>query len=124
MSSRSRSRARPSPGTARITDEQIGDLVSKLQALLPEARLRTNDRVYASSSCKHEHCDGAMAGLIISLTTSLIEQVSSASVLQETCSYIRSLHREVDDLSDRLTELLAAADVSTAQAAVIRSLLM
>ncbi|KAG8088255.1 hypothetical protein GUJ93_ZPchr0010g7682 [Zizania palustris] len=116
MSSRSRSRARPSPGTVRITDEQIGDLVSKLQALLPEARLRSND--------KHEHCDGAMAGLIISLTTSLIEQVPSASVLQETCNYIRSLHREVDDLSDRLTELLAAADVSTAQAAVIRSLLM
>jgi hypothetical protein len=42
MSSRSRSRA---SSAARITDEQIGDLVSKLQALLPEARLRSNDRV-------------------------------------------------------------------------------
>uniref|UniRef100_A0A0D9XJH1 BHLH domain-containing protein n=1 Tax=Leersia perrieri TaxID=77586 RepID=A0A0D9XJH1_9ORYZ len=96
MSSRSRSRARASASarSTMITDEQIGDLVSKLQALLPEARLRTNDRV------------------------------PSAKVLQETCSYIRSLHREVDDLSDRLTDLLAAADVSTAQAAVIRSLLM
>jgi hypothetical protein len=51
-------------------------------------------------------------------------QVPSARVLQETCSYIRSLHREVDGLSDRLSELLATADVSTAQAAVIRSLLM
>ncbi|EAY78414.1 hypothetical protein EE612_051311 [Oryza sativa] len=91
MSSRSRSRA---SSAARITDEQIGDLVSKLQALLPEARLRSNDRV------------------------------PSARVLQETCSYIRSLHREVDDLSERLAELLAAADVSTAQAAVIRGLLM
>ena len=50
-------------------------------------------------------------------------QVPSARVLQETCSYIRSLHREVDDLSDRLSELLATADVSTAQAAVIRSLM-
>uniref|UniRef100_A0A0E0M7H2 BHLH domain-containing protein n=1 Tax=Oryza punctata TaxID=4537 RepID=A0A0E0M7H2_ORYPU len=97
MSSRSRSRARPSAASSAartITDEQIGDLVSKLQALLPEARLRSNDRV------------------------------PSARVLQETCSYIRSLHREVDDLSERLAELLAAADVSTAQAAVIRSLLM
>ncbi|KAF0921263.1 hypothetical protein E2562_003072 [Oryza meyeriana var. granulata] len=65
MSSRSRSRARPSPASARITDEQIGDLVSKLQALLPEARLRSSDRV------------------------------PSARVLQETCSYIRSLHREL-----------------------------
>ena len=51
-------------------------------------------------------------------------QVPSARVLQETCSYIRSLQREVDDLSDRLSELLATTDVSTAQAAVIRSLLM
>ncbi|PAN47555.1 hypothetical protein GQ55_9G254200 [Panicum hallii var. hallii] len=92
-SRRSRSRA-SSGGASRISDEQISDLVAKLQALLPEARLRSNDRV------------------------------PSARVLQETCSYIRSLHREVDDLSDRLSELLATADVSTAQAAVIRSLLM
>ncbi|OEL38452.1 Transcription factor ILI7 [Dichanthelium oligosanthes] len=94
MSSR-RSRSRASSGGASgISDEQISDLVAKLQALLPEARLRSNDRV------------------------------PSVRVLQETCSYIRSLHREVDDLSDRLSELLATADVSTAQAAVIRSLLM
>lgn len=49
-------------------------------------------------------------------------QVSAAKVLQETCNYIRSLHREVDDLSERLSELLATSD--TAQAAIIRSLLM
>ncbi|CAL4916582.1 unnamed protein product [Urochloa humidicola] len=92
MSSRRSRSSRASSGG--ISDEQISDLVAKLQALLPEARLRSNDRV------------------------------PSARVLQETCSYIRSLHREVDDLSDRLSELLATADVSTAQAAVIRSLLM
>jgi hypothetical protein len=51
-------------------------------------------------------------------------QVPSARVLQETCSYIRSLHREVDDLSERLLELLATSDMSSAQEAVIRSLLM
>lgn len=49
-------------------------------------------------------------------------QGSAARVLQETCSYIRSLHREVDGLSDHLSELLATTD--TSQAAVIRSLLM
>jgi hypothetical protein len=38
-------------------------------------------------------------------------QVPSARVLQETCNYIRSLHQEVDDMS-------------SAQAAIIRSLLM
>ncbi|OAY84856.1 transcription factor ILI6 [Ananas comosus] len=92
MSSR-RSRSRQS-SSSRITEEQINDLVSKLQSLLPEARIRSNDRV------------------------------SAAKVLQETCNYIRGLHREVDDLSERLSELLATTDMSSAQAAIIRSLLM
>jgi len=92
MSSR-RSRSRQS-GSSRITEEQISDLVSKLQDLLPEARLQSNARV------------------------------PSARVLQETCNYIRSLHQEVDDLSERLSELLATSDMSSAQAAIIRSLLM
>ncbi|OAY47646.1 transcription factor PRE3 [Manihot esculenta] len=90
MSSR-RSRSRPS-GSSRITDDQILDLVTKLQQLLPEIGNRRSDKV------------------------------SAAKVLQETCNYIRSLHREVDDLSERLSELLANTD--TAQAAVIRNLLM
>ncbi|CAK9172411.1 unnamed protein product [Ilex paraguariensis] len=90
MSSR-RSRSRQS-GASRITDDQINDLVSKLQQLLPEIRNRCSDKV------------------------------SAAKVLQETCNYIRSLHREVDDLSEHLSELLATSD--TNQAALIRSLLM
>ncbi|XP_057473143.1 transcription factor PRE3-like [Actinidia eriantha] len=91
MSSR-RSRSRQSAGVSRITDDQINDLVSKLQELLPELRGKRSDKV------------------------------SSDKVLQETCNYIRNLHREVDDLSERLSELLATSD--TAQAAMIRSLLM
>ncbi|CAD5193387.1 transcription factor ILI6-like [Musa acuminata AAA Group] len=93
MSSR-RPRSWQSSSASRITDEQINDLVSKLQAVLPEARIRRSDRV------------------------------SAAKVLQETCNYIRSLHREVDDLSERLSELLASTESSSAQAAIIRSLLM
>ncbi|KAJ8625816.1 hypothetical protein MRB53_034346 [Persea americana] len=92
MSSR-RSRSRQS-GSSRITDDQIVDLVSKLQTLLPEIRNHGTDKVSASK------------------------------VLQETCNYIKSLHREVDDLSERLAELLATTDTSSAQAAIIRSLLM
>ncbi|MFS7912312.1 hypothetical protein Hanom_Chr02g00128521 [Helianthus anomalus] len=49
-------------------------------------------------------------------------QVSAARVLQDTCSYIRSLHREVGDLSERLSELLDNTD--STQASIIRSLLM
>ncbi|XP_057791979.1 transcription factor PRE3-like [Salvia miltiorrhiza] len=90
MSSR-RSRSRQS-GSSRITDDQINELVSKLQQLLPEMHNRRSDKK------------------------------SATKVLQETCNYIRSLHREVDDLSERLSELLENAD--TTQAALIRSLLM
>jgi len=54
----------------------------------------------------------------------VVLQVSAAKVLQETCNYIKNLHREVDDLSDRLSELLANTDSNSAQAAIIRSLLM
>ncbi|KAL7192133.1 hypothetical protein ACSBR2_024053 [Camellia fascicularis] len=101
MSSR-RSRSRQSGGgggeggagvsRSNISDDQINDLVSKLQELLPELRHRRSDKV------------------------------SATKVLQETCNYIRNLHREVDDLSERLSELLATSD--SAQAAMIRSLLM
>ena len=51
-------------------------------------------------------------------------QVSASKVLQETCNYIRNLHREVDDLSEKLSELLESTDANTAQAAIIRSLIM
>ncbi|XP_042032175.1 transcription factor PRE3-like [Salvia splendens] len=90
MSSR-RSRSRHS-GSSRTTDDQINDLVSKLQQLLPEMHNRRSDKK------------------------------SATKVLQETCNYIRSLHREVDDLSERLSELLENAD--TTQADLIRSLIM
>ncbi|XP_057961394.1 transcription factor PRE6-like [Malania oleifera] len=90
MSSR---RSRQSGGS-RITDDQIIELLSKLQQLLPEIRGSHSDKVSASK------------------------------VLQETCNYIRSLHREVDDLSERLSQLLATTDADSPQAAIIRSLIM
>ncbi|KAL3528355.1 hypothetical protein ACH5RR_007677 [Cinchona calisaya] len=90
MSSR-RSRSSRHSAASRISDDQIIDLVSKLQQLLPEIRDRCSDKV------------------------------SAARILQETCNYIRGLHREVEDLSERLSELLANSD--TSQAALIRSLL-
>ncbi|XP_019185225.1 PREDICTED: transcription factor PRE6-like [Ipomoea nil] len=91
MSSR-RSR-QSSSGTSRISDDQIIELVSKLQQLLPELRSRRSSKASASK------------------------------VLQETCNYIRSLHREVDDLSDRLSQLLSTIDADSPEAAIIRSLI-
>ena len=56
--------------------------------------------------------------------TVLLLQVSASKVLQETCNYIRSLHTEVDDLSERLSQFLATIDADAAEAAIIRSLIM
>ncbi|XP_076901919.1 transcription factor PRE3-like [Bidens hawaiensis] len=91
MSTR-RSRSRQSTANSRIIDDQINDLVCKLQQLLPEIRTHRSDKVSASK------------------------------VLTDTCNYIRSLHRDIDSLSERLSELLENTDPT--QASVIRSLLM
>ncbi|KAG7033162.1 Transcription factor PRE5 [Cucurbita argyrosperma subsp. argyrosperma] len=82
------------PGASRISDDQIIELISKLRHLVPEIRHRRSDKVSASK------------------------------VLQETCNYIRNLHREVDDLSERLSQLLSTIDADSAEAAIIRSLIM
>ncbi|WMV17439.1 hypothetical protein MTR67_010824 [Solanum verrucosum] len=92
MSSR-RSR-QSSTGSSRISDDQIIELVSKLQQLLPEIRNRRSSKASASK------------------------------VLQETCNYIRNLNRQVDDLSDRISQLLSTIDADSPEAAIIRSLLM
>ncbi|XP_030513292.1 transcription factor PRE5-like [Rhodamnia argentea] len=78
---------------SRITDDQMIELISKLRQLLPE------------------------------ISHSRSDKVSASKVLQETCSYIRSLHRQVDDLSERLSQLLSTVDADSAEAAIIRSLI-
>ena len=50
-------------------------------------------------------------------------QASTAKMLKETCSYIKNLQREVDDLSDRLTDLMATLDQNSPAAEIIRGLL-
>ncbi|KAL2558811.1 BHLH domain-containing protein [Forsythia ovata] len=77
-----------------MSDDQIADLVSKLQQLIPKIRTRRSDKVSASK------------------------------VLHETSNYIRCLHRGVNDLSTRLLELLESTDGDIAQAAIIRSSLI
>ncbi|KAE9612658.1 hypothetical protein Lal_00005994 [Lupinus albus] len=89
----SRRSRQQSSGSTRISDDQIIDLVSKLRQLVPEIHHRRSDKVSASK------------------------------VLQETCNYIRNLHREVDDLSERLSQLLNTIDSDSAEAAIIRSLI-
>ncbi|XP_042019665.1 transcription factor PRE5-like [Salvia hispanica] len=87
-------RSRQSSTTSRITDDQIIDLVSKLHQFLPEIR-----------------------------NTRRSNKASANKVLQETCNYIRNLHKEVDDLSERLSQLLSSIDADSPEAAIIRSLI-
>ncbi|CAF1885843.1 hypothetical protein Bca4012_047918 [Brassica carinata] len=87
-------RSRQASSSSRISDDQITDLISKLRQSIPE--IRQNRR---SST------------------------VSASKVLQETCNYIRNLHKEADDLSDRLSQLLETIDPNNPQAAIIRSLI-
>ncbi|KAJ4753436.1 Transcription factor ILI5 [Rhynchospora pubera] len=77
----------------RITDGEINELITKLQSLLPEPRRRNTNRASASK------------------------------LLKETCSYIKSLHREVEDLSDRLSDIIETMDGDSPQVEIIRSLL-
>ncbi|CAL9098623.1 Transcription factor bHLH135 [Musa troglodytarum] len=74
------------------SDEELRELISRLQSVLPETRRRSR------------------------------KGASAATLLKEACEYIKSLHREVDELSDRLSELVATMDVNGAQAEALRSL--
>ncbi|KAL8038615.1 hypothetical protein ABFX02_11G119800 [Erythranthe guttata] len=82
-----------------ITDDEIIELVSKLQQLLPQTR-NTSNTTPASN-----------------------KQASANKVLQETCNYIKKLQKEMDDLSVRLCQLLSTVDADSAEAAVIRALI-
>ncbi|CAA7401085.1 unnamed protein product [Spirodela intermedia] len=77
----------------RISEDEINELISKLQSLLPESRRRNMGRA------------------------------SAGKLLKETCSYIKSLKREVEDLSERLAALMSTMETDSPQAEIIRSLL-
>ncbi|KAK9925984.1 hypothetical protein M0R45_023240 [Rubus argutus] len=86
----SRQRTRPS----QPTENEIKELVVKLQALLPQLNHSRN-------------------------TT-----VSASTILEETCSYIKRLHKEVGDLSQRLSQLLHdSADIAEVDEELITRLL-
>ncbi|KAI0499203.1 transcription factor ILI5-like [Dendrobium catenatum] len=78
---------------SRITEDEINELISKLQSLLPESRRRSLGRASASK------------------------------LLKETCNYIKNLHREVDDLSERLSGLMDNMEMNSFEAEIVRSLL-
>ncbi|KAK7851150.1 transcription factor pre4 [Quercus suber] len=76
-----------------FTNEEIKDLVSKLQSLLPQPNQRLN------------------------------QTLSASMVLNETCTYIKRLQKEADELSERLSQLLDSVDTTSVDVELIRTLL-
>ncbi|RWW59456.1 hypothetical protein BHE74_00033605 [Ensete ventricosum] len=118
--------------SSRITDEEISELISKLQSLLPESRRRSMSRVsnpaaitpLRQSLLSATICDCLPhVASVFDAWAHICMQASAAKLLKETCSYIKSLHREVDDLSDRLSDLMSSMDSGSPQADIIRSIL-
>ncbi|XP_028753614.1 transcription factor ILI4-like [Neltuma alba] len=77
-----------------FNENEINDLVSKLQALLPRLNRRADSRV------------------------------SVSKVLKETCSHIKKLQKEVEELSEKLIELMDSADIRDIDEESLRRLLL
>ncbi|CAN0903532.1 Transcription factor PRE5 [Linum grandiflorum] len=100
MSARSR-RSSSSRAQNLSEDDIITDLTFKLQALLPHL----NQRQPSRRLCVW------------------MQGQEASKILKETCSYIRKLEREVNELSERLSTLLDAIDDQDLDVDSIRTLL-
>ncbi|MED6158142.1 hypothetical protein PIB30_030058 [Stylosanthes scabra] len=86
-----RRQRRSSTGGFEFTENEINDLASRLQALLPQTR---NSR-----------------------------QVSVLEILKETCSHIKRLQKDVEDLSETLTGLLDSLHITDIDITILQDLL-
>ncbi|XP_051136756.1 transcription factor PRE3-like [Andrographis paniculata] len=90
-SSSSPSSSSPSSYSSRLTKQEINDLILKLQPFLPNLGSSYNGiRESSESECAE----------------------SAWKVLRETCNYIEKLQKEVDGLSERLSQLLASGNIT------------
>ncbi|MBA0718307.1 hypothetical protein Goshw_029883 [Gossypium schwendimanii] len=80
----------------KITDDELNALILRLGTLLPQLNHGRHGRVASSSTTK---------------------------ILKETCSYIRRLQKEVDDLSERLSQCLDSMDITSSDAEFLTNLL-
>ncbi|KAK7255882.1 hypothetical protein RIF29_29309 [Crotalaria pallida] len=77
-----------------FTDQnEINELVSRLQVLLPQLNQRNNSRQSASK------------------------------ILKETCCHIQKLQKEVEDLSEKLTKLMDSMDISDIERRLLQDFL-
>ncbi|MBA0621226.1 hypothetical protein Godav_006872 [Gossypium davidsonii] len=93
----------------KITDDELNALILSLGTLLPQLNHGPHGRVVFSS-------------LFFILSSSLASS-STTKILKETCSYIRRLQKEVDDLSERLSQCLDSMDITSSDAEFLTNLL-
>ncbi|XVF54286.1 hypothetical protein PTKIN_Ptkin05aG0168500 [Pterospermum kingtungense] len=86
----------------KITDDDLNAVILKLQTLLPQLNQPPNGSVYPLSVYYNYYF------LLCSLSC---------------FTYIRSLQKEVDDLSERLSQCLDSMDISSFDAEILRNLL-
>ncbi|XP_057806419.1 transcription factor ILI3-like [Salvia miltiorrhiza] len=79
---------------SRLTEDELNNLIFKLHASLPHHSNSTSDK-----------------------------KTSAAKILKRTCNYIKKLQKEVDDLSDGLSQALASGDINAADADTITTFL-
>ncbi|MED6149876.1 hypothetical protein PIB30_066848 [Stylosanthes scabra] len=90
-----RRQRRSSTGGFEFTENEITDLASRLQALLPQPSQQTRNS----------------------------RQVSVLEILKETCSHIKRLQKDVEDLSETLTGLLDSLHITDIDITILQDLL-
>ncbi|KAI5683672.1 hypothetical protein M9H77_04900 [Catharanthus roseus] len=83
-----------------FSDDEINNLIYNLQSLLP------NSGAAAAPASRTRR-----------------PPVETWKVLEEICNYIKRLHRDVDDLTRRLSQLLSSVDINSLDPEILRSLL-
>ncbi|KAK9272336.1 hypothetical protein L1049_002707 [Liquidambar formosana] len=79
-------------------------------------------KTQASSSTEDEIND-LLSKLRAEINRNGTNKVSMSKLLKETCKHIKRLQKEVDSLSERLSELIASPDTGSAEADILRKLL-
>ncbi|KAL1330715.1 transcription factor ILI3-like isoform X2 [Arachis ipaensis] len=87
-------RRQRSSGRSEFTENEINDLASRLQALLPQPNQQTRN-----------------------------SRVSVLEILKETCSHIKRLQKDVEDLSETLTGLLDSLHITDIDITLLQDLL-
>ncbi|KAK4264211.1 hypothetical protein QN277_025420 [Acacia crassicarpa] len=79
--------------SSNLSENEINEIVSRLQAVLPRLNQRTNSRA------------------------------SVSKIVKEACSHVKKLQKEVDELSEKVAGLMDSVDITHIDEQTLRSIL-